>query len=63
MGKLVRTNDRWIGGVCGGFAKWVGIDSTIIRIAFAIAILAYGVGFWFYILCWLLIPKESKNIL
>ncbi len=31
-GALVRTrNDRWIAGVCGGLARWLGWDSTAVR--------------------------------
>ncbi|WP_368503311.1 PspC domain-containing protein [Alkalihalophilus sp. As8PL] len=34
MKKLVRTqHDRKLAGICGGIAKYFGVDSTIVRIA------------------------------
>ena len=29
--------DRMVSGLCGGIAKYLGIDSTIVRVAFVIA--------------------------
>jgi phage shock protein PspC (stress-responsive transcriptional regulator) len=59
MNELRRTKDGIIGGVCGGFANWIGIDQTLVRIIFAILALGCGVGVGFYILCWILMPEED----
>lgn len=55
--------DRKIAGVCGGLADYFGIDSTIIRILWALAVLvSYGTGFILYLVFWLIVPRE-RNIL
>ena len=30
-------HDRWIGGVCGGIARWLGWNSDMVRIVFVLA--------------------------
>ncbi|MGL4392242.1 MAG: PspC domain-containing protein [Fusobacteriaceae bacterium] len=52
------STDKKIGGVCGGIAATYGWDSTLIRLIFVIALIFFGTGLLFYILCWLLIPRE-----
>lgn len=55
--------DRKIAGVCGGLADYFGIDSTIVRILWALAVVvSYGTGFILYLVFWLIVPRE-KNIL
>ncbi|WP_302953521.1 PspC domain-containing protein [uncultured Prevotella sp.] len=55
--------DRKIAGVCGGLAEYFGIDSTIVRILWALAVLvSYGTGFILYLVFWLIVPRE-RNIL
>ncbi|MCK5103215.1 MAG: PspC domain-containing protein, partial [Cyclobacteriaceae bacterium] len=34
--RLLRTRDKILGGVCGGIAKWLGWDVTIVRIAYIV---------------------------
>lgn len=42
--------DRKIAGVCGGLAEYFGIDSTIVRILWALAVMvSYGTGFILYL--------------
>ncbi|HEY3393794.1 MAG TPA: PspC domain-containing protein [Lacipirellulaceae bacterium] len=36
-GQLVRSrNDRMIAGVCGGLARWLGWDPTLVRILYVL---------------------------
>ena len=56
--KLYRSRDRMLGGVCGGVADYFGIDKSPVRIIFAALILAGTVGFWLYLLMWIIIPSE-----
>ena len=59
IGGLRRSiGDRWIGGVCGGLAKLTGIDSWIVRLLFAVAILFGGFGLIPYLLLWIFVPAE-----
>lgn len=58
---VVRTQDRWIGGVAGGLARRFGVDPILVRgILFVTALLA-GVGFVLYGLAWALLPEESDG--
>lgn len=55
--------DRKIAGVCGGLAEYFGIDSTIVRILWTLAVMvSYGTGFILYLVFWLIVPRE-RNIL
>ena len=43
-------------GVCAGFSKYTGIDVTLIRLAWALAIVYRGAGIGLYLLAFLLMP-------
>lgn len=59
--KLYRSeSDRMLGGVCGGFASYLNIESTILRLAFAFLGIAGGSGLLAYLICWVIIPTESS---
>ena len=45
-------------GVCGGIAKYFGLDPTIIRVAWVIFSALGGSGILAYIICALVIPRE-----
>lgn len=51
--------DRKLGGVCGGIAEWLSIDSTIIRIAFILSAVWGGVGVIAYLLIYLIMPENE----
>lgn len=60
MRKLYRSNkDKWIAGIIGGLGEYLGIDATILRVAFIIFALATGgfPGIVGYILAIIIIPK------
>lgn len=51
--------DKKISGVCGGLAKYLGINSTIVRIIFVAAmLLGYGSFLLVYIAMAIVMPKE-----
>lgn len=52
--------DKKIAGVCGGVAEYFEVDSTIIRLVWAVAI-AMGWGILAYILAWAIIPERPKQ--
>ncbi len=59
MKKLFRSHEGYLGGVCGGIAKYMDIDPSIVRLIWAIVTLcSMGVGLFIYLLCWLIIPLE-----
>ncbi len=57
MRKLVKSQDRKICGVCGGIAEYFGIDPTIVRLVWALAVLFAGTGVLAYIIAALIMPE------
>ena len=52
--------DRMIGGVCGGLADYLGIDSIWFRVAAVLLAFANGLGLLAYLLLWIIMPTRSK---
>lgn len=52
------STDRVIAGVCGGIGARLGIDATIVRIAFVALALAW-VGVPLYLMGWILLPRQT----
>ena len=52
------SKDKKLAGVCGGFAEYVGIDSTLVRIGYIALVLCGGTGILLSIICALVIPNE-----
>jgi len=57
--KLYRSREKMIGGVCGGVADFFGMDRSVVRIIFALLLLAGTLGFWLYLLMWIIVPQED----
>ena len=51
-----------ISGVCGGIAKYFGIDPVIVRIIAVLLVFASGAGFIAYIILAILVPLESSGV-
>ncbi|GAB3695176.1 PspC domain-containing protein [Nocardiopsis oceani] len=54
-------SDRFLTGVCGGIADYTGLDSTLIRVLFAVFTLLGFSGILVYVLAWLLMPAASER--
>ena len=52
------SHDKKICGVCGGIAEWLGVDPTIIRIAWALLAFGWGTGILLYFICAFVLPEE-----
>jgi len=50
--------ERMLGGVCAAFAKYFGIDPTLVRVAWTFFTCLGGCGLILYLICWILIPNE-----
>ncbi len=50
--------DKKIAGVCGGLAKYFGVDPVIPRVILLVLVLGAGVGLLAYVICWIVIPME-----
>ena len=51
-------SDRMLFGVAGGMADWLDVDPSLVRIVWALLILAGGVGLVLYIVAAIVIPEE-----
>ena len=61
--KLYRSKtDQKLAGVCGGIAEYFGIDSTIVRLIWAIlTVCGVGSGILLYIICAFVIPEKNTT--
>ena len=59
-GSLFRNaNDKMLGGVCSGIGAYLKIDTTLVRVLFAIlAFGAFGTGLVLYIILWAILPSR-----
>lgn len=51
-------SNRKIAGVCGGIAEYLGVDPTIIRLAWALLVFGWGSGVLAYFICAFILPEE-----
>ena len=53
---------RWIAGVCGGLADWLGWNPTLVRFLYVVvSIVSVGFpGTIVYIVLWIVVPKEPN---
>lgn len=58
---LVRSQERWIGGVGSGLALRLGIDPLIVRGVLGVSVLIGGLGLVLYGLAWLLLPEQQDG--
>jgi len=60
-GRLRKSNDRILGGVCGGMAEWLGWDPTLVRILYVIVSIASVAfpGILAYLVLWLIMPPPE----
>jgi len=49
-----------IAGVCGGIARWLGWDPTMVRLLYVVLSLASAAfpGLLIYLLLWVLMPRD-----
>jgi phage shock protein C len=51
--------DKKIAGVCSGFARYLDMDVTLVRVIWLIVAFGTGVGFLGYIIAWICMPRED----
>lgn len=58
--RLTRSrDDRFIGGVAAGLARYFNIDPALVRVAFAVSLVIGGVGVLAYLLLLVMVPVEG----
>ena len=56
--KLVRcADDKQIGGVCAGVARYFGLDVSLVRLLAILGLLLGTATFWVYIVLWAVLPE------
>ena len=62
---LRSTRDRTVGGVCGGIAEYLGVDSTMVRVLWVVLSIYPGAvigGVLAYVIAWLVIPDRRESL-
>lgn len=54
--------DKTIAGVCSGLARYLNIDTLLVRILFVVAFLMGSAGFWIYIILWIAAPLAETPV-
>lgn len=61
--RLYRSSEnKIIGGVCGGIGDYFDIDPTLVRVITVLIFLATGIGFLAYLIGWIIIPKRTMSV-
>lgn len=50
--------DRFLGGVCGGLARYLDVDAGIVRIVTALLVVFTGFGGVLYLVAWAVLPDD-----
>jgi phage shock protein PspC (stress-responsive transcriptional regulator) len=50
--------ERWLGGVCSGMARFVGLEAWLMRLLFVALLLMGGFGVVAYVLLWIFMPSD-----
>lgn len=57
--KLIRPRlGRKVAGVCAGFSEYFDLDVTLVRVVWLIVAFMTGVGFFAYLIAWIVMPEE-----
>lgn len=51
--------DKFIGGVCGGLARSLGMDASIVRIIVVLLAIFTQIGWVAYLVLWAVLPVED----
>lgn len=54
-------NNKVLGGVCGGLARYFRTDPVVMRVIFAVCTLAFGTGVLAYIILWIAVPSSAST--
>ena len=56
--QVMRTDQRWVAGVCGGLARRFGTTPNQMRLIFVLSCLLPGPQVVVYLVLWVLMPDE-----
>lgn len=52
---------RIVAGVCAGLGAYFGIDVNLVRLAFGVFTVFYGLGILLYLIAWLILPEQGED--
>jgi phage shock protein C len=52
---------QMVAGVCAGLAEHFGVDVNLVRLAFAVFTIFFGVGVLIYLAAWVILPEEGED--
>ncbi len=52
---------RIVAGVCAGLGAYFGVDVNLVRLAFGVLTVFYGIGILLYLVAWLILPEEGED--
>jgi phage shock protein C len=52
---------RLVAGVCTGLAAYFGVDVNLVRLAFGVLTVFYGLGILLYLIAWLILPEDGDE--
>ncbi len=60
--RLLRAKQgRMVAGVCTGLAGYFGVDVNLVRLAFGVFTVFYGLGILLYLIAWAILPEEGED--
>lgn len=59
--RLIRTtDDKMVAGVCGGLARYFGVDPTLVRVAVVVALVfGFSATLIAYLVAWAITPQSA----
>lgn len=54
--------NKQIAGVCSGLARYLGVDTALVRIVLLTLAIGMGVGFIAYVIAWIAMPKDTDMV-
>ena len=55
------TTDKFLGGVCGGLARYLNLDSGLVRILTVVLAVFTQVGWVAYLVLWAVLPTDASS--
>jgi phage shock protein PspC (stress-responsive transcriptional regulator) len=52
---------RMVAGVCTGLAAYFGVDVNLVRLAFGVFTVFYGLGILLYLIAWVILPEDNED--
>jgi phage shock protein PspC (stress-responsive transcriptional regulator) len=52
---------RIVAGVCAGLGAYFRVDVNLVRLAFGVFTVFYGLGILLYLIAWLILPEQGED--